>query len=359
LEAQVQRNQWFSCDFVVVSLDGPNSYQFALNNPISYSDPMGLYVPEGGEIDFMQSQMGISPSERLDRRVDATMTVLSNPYFQGSAQVIGGCSEAIAGVAGVASVGLSVPGAAMVAHGSDLCITGFGTLFIGESQESLFVQNVRGGLESAGMSPTAAQWTTVGLDLGVGVGSTAWFARLQSSPRTISIVGFRGAGRVDDLLAADAPHPYVVTGHVGYSFDSGKTIYGFGPSVPSNMSAHEAVQSLRAGASYFGRITNDTDSFEAVFANPAVARDGAKQVVYQLDLQVSAAQFHAIRRSHAAFGLNRPIPSIQYGFPGQNQCFNCASFPGFYGLPLPETTGNMRLFMQRLQELGRPWSPVN
>jgi hypothetical protein len=52
------------------------------------------------------------------------------------------------------------------------------------------------------------------------------------------------------LNAVDAPHPYEVTGHVGYSLDGGQTIYGFGPNVPGGVSAYDAVQSLKIGQSY-------------------------------------------------------------------------------------------------------------
>lgn len=55
----------------------------------------------------------------------------------------------------------------------------------------------------------------------------------------MSIFGFRGASSIDDLAKAEAPHPYTVTGHVGYSLDGGKAVYGFGQKVPDNMSAYD------------------------------------------------------------------------------------------------------------------------
>ncbi len=174
---------------------------------------------------------------------------------------------------------------------------------------------------------------------------------------SISLFGFRGAGSHKDLLAADAPHPYVVTGHVGYSFDDGATIYGFGPKVPGSMSAFEAVQSLRKGDSYPGIITNDTPVFQSVANNPAMGRGGVPQVVIKQKIPVTKAEFDAIKAAHEGMGTN-PMDNIKYGFPGQNACtFNCATFPSKLGIPIPEESGAMRNYMPLLEELGTPWKP--
>ncbi|CAH0446079.1 hypothetical protein LMG9673_04749 [Ralstonia pseudosolanacearum] len=174
----------------------------------------------------------------------------------------------------------------------------------------------------------------------------------------ITLYGFRGAGSTQDLLAADAPHPYVVTGHVGYSFDGGQQIFGFGPKVPVGMSVYDAVQSLRNGANYPGIITDDTALFRSVAENPAVGRGGVPQVVIQQKIPVSQADFDAIKAAHDAVGINNPINNVSYGFPGKNVCtFNCATFPSSLGIPIPEASGNMRLYFPELEKLGQPWVP--
>jgi|GEM_PF-3145620 len=175
---------------------------------------------------------------------------------------------------------------------------------------------------------------------------------------TVSIFGFRGAGSTKDLLAADPPHPYVVTGHVGYSFDSGATIYGFGPKVADGMSAYDAVQSLRNGTSYPGIITDDTAVFQSVANNPAMGRGGVPQAVIEQKIPVSLAEFDAIKAAHDGIGVNNPMDNVLYGFPGQNACtFNCATFPTQLGIRIPEASGNMRSYMPLLEKLGQPWKP--
>ncbi len=174
----------------------------------------------------------------------------------------------------------------------------------------------------------------------------------------ITLYGFRGAGSTQDLLMTDAPHPYVVTGHVGYSFDGGQQIFGFGPKVPVGMPVYDAVQSLRNGASYPGIITDDTALFRSVAENPAVGRGGLPQVVIQQKIPVSQADFDAIKAAHDAVGINNPINNVFYGFPGKNICtFNCATFPSSLGIPIPEASGNMRLYFPELEKLGQPWVP--
>lgn len=95
----------------------------------------------------------------------------------------------------------------------------------------------------------------------------------------VSIFGFQGAGSMKDLLAPEAPHPYVITGHVGYSFNGGERIYGFGLKVSNEMSAYDAVKSLLKGTLYPSEISDDTGVFRLVASNHAVDRDGDPQVV--------------------------------------------------------------------------------
>nr|WP_297350314.1 PAAR domain-containing protein [uncultured Caldimonas sp.] len=179
-----------------------------------------------------------------------------------------------------------------------------------------------------------------------------------TTEHTISLYGFRGAGSVADLAGRNAPHPYVVTGHVGYSFNGGKTIYGFGPNVPKNMSSYDAVQSLRNKVTYPGKITDDTALFKAVSARPAIGRDGKPQVVVEQKIPVSKAEFGRIKAEHDAIGVNRPMDDVRYGFPDEGACtFNCATFPSKLGIPIPETSGNLRNYIPQLEKNGNVWQP--
>ncbi|QTH15038.1 hypothetical protein C4C32_03780 [Pseudomonas corrugata] len=181
--------------------------------------------------------------------------------------------------------------------------------------------------------------------------------------RTVSLYGFRGAGSTSDLLA-ESTHPYVITGHVGYSLDGGKTIYGFGPSVSEGMSAYEAIQSLRNGTSYPGVISDDTFIFESVANSTAMGRGGVPQTVYQQKISVSQAQFDAIKTAHDAIGVGNPMVDVFYSFPvrggvAPGGChFNCSTFPNSLGIPIPENSGVMKVYMPNLEKLGAPWRPM-
>lgn len=178
---------------------------------------------------------------------------------------------------------------------------------------------------------------------------------------SVSIYGFRGAGRTSDLLAEGAPHPYNVTGHVGYSLDGGNTIYGFGPSVPEGMPSFDAVRSLQGGNSYPGMITDDTAVFRNVVENPGIARggSGSPQTVFEHNIPMTPQEFDAVQAAHDAIGLNSPQADLLYGFPNQNAfTCNCATFPGEQlGIPMPSSTGVMRDFMPELENVGHPWQP--
>ena len=211
------------------------------------------------------------------------------------------------------------------------------------------------GEGSDGQKWSALGGSVIGGLLGAKGGSVLNAMRKTES---VSIFGFRGAGKPADLLGELPPHPYEVTGHVGYSLDGGKTIYGFGPKVPAEMSAFDAVQSLRSGQSYKGIITNDRPVFESVVKNPGISRDGTPQVVFEQKIPVTKAQYDAIVSAHEARGVNVPMNDVLYGFPGQNSCtFNCATYPSQLGIPIPETSGNMRNYMPLLEQLGQPWIP--
>jgi hypothetical protein len=204
---------------------------------------------------------------------------------------------------------------------------------------------------AAGLSDLAALTRTAT----TGVGDAA------AAESGVSIYGFRGAGRTSDLLAEGAPHPYNVTGHVGYSLDGGNTIYGFGPSVPEGMAPYDAVRSLQQGASYPGMISDDTAIFRNVVDNPGIARGDIEvpQTVFEHRVPVTQQEFNGIQTAHDAIGLNKPQADLLYGFPNQNAfTCNCATFPGEQlGIPMPSNNGMLREFIPALENVGHPWQP--
>ncbi len=175
---------------------------------------------------------------------------------------------------------------------------------------------------------------------------------------TISIIGFRGAARGSG--SEDIVHPYQYTGHVAYSLD-GSTIWGFGPAAGDTPAA-EVLARLAARGDYPGVITPDQNVFAMVAQNPLPARGGGLQTVYEWKIPVTPEQFEAIQAAHDLLVARGAMNDIRYQFPPRTgdwppNTYNCATFPSCLGIPIPETTGQLRLYMPELERLGTPWTP--
>ncbi|HEM7890234.1 MULTISPECIES: PAAR domain-containing protein [Burkholderia] len=180
---------------------------------------------------------------------------------------------------------------------------------------------------------------------------------------TISLFGVRGGGRVSDVEGG--MHPYQYTGHVGYSLDGGKTIWGFGPAT-GDASAAEVFANLKGSGSYPGMITADQDAFIAIAKNPMAARGGggALQTVYEQKIPVTQEQYESILAAHEELVARGPMDDIRYQWPPKSgewpeNNYNCATFPGRLGIPIPEGTGKLQNYMPELEKVGTPWMPGN
>ncbi|WP_247547089.1 hemagglutinin (plasmid) [Ralstonia pseudosolanacearum] len=339
-----------------------------------------------GKEDPVARSLDPSPAAKtLDTMVGSPLAGIFGgiPYFKSNADPAAGYYFAQYGMAleGIGAGVLGLPTGPLAGPGWRAALESPNTLYVGSGAGSAFPTwtNVAGPYSAVGQGggtattvrpgpgytaqdvlprPVAQTFSGSGQVPGTIAPNSAGESAAGTNQPAITLYGFRGAGSTQDLLAADAPHPYVVTGHVGYSFDGGQQIFGFGPKVPVGVSVYDAVQSLRNGANYPGIITDDTALFRSVAENPAVGRGGVPQVVIQQKIPVSQADFDAIKAAHDAVGINNPINNVSYGFPGKNVCtFNCATFPSSLGIPIPEASGNMRLYFPELEKLGQPWVP--
>jgi hypothetical protein len=144
--------------------------------------------------------------------------------------------------------------------------------------------------------------------------------------QSVTVLAYRRLA--DPALAATIP--YGAAGHVGFSFDAGRTVWGFGPRAAGG----DVLAQLRAGGSFAGQVSDDT----AVFAKASQLGATVQQFRYSVS---------SYRAGRAVLGvyLERLAPRLfgaQYSFPPfANGCFNCATYPMRVGLPTPIPTGRL------------------
>ncbi len=158
--------------------DGPSGYAFGDGDSVNGRDPMGLRNALESAVVLSSSLLPLPiPTTLLHPRETAeeVRRTLANPYFQGSLQVLGGCSEATLGaLATVGTAGAaSVPGFLAILHGSDTCAAGFRTLYYGENQDSLTADGLRNALIYSGVSPSRAIYASRVVDALAGAGLSA------------------------------------------------------------------------------------------------------------------------------------------------------------------------------------------
>jgi RHS repeat-associated protein len=180
------------------------------------------------------------------------------------------------------------------------------------------------------------------------VGDATRFAR-GGGGEVIEIYGFRGTGRAAERFIET--EPLIYAGHVGISFDSGKTIYGFTPFAPG-LSNAEIIDVLKQHKSFPGQVLDDTALFHRA---QDLAEQGYRTQVYVQSIPVSKADFGRIRGQVLDEFSNGPLLNKRYAFPGPKGCFNCATWPSSLGIPIPEPSGNLRLYIEELKRVGRPW----
>lgn len=173
----------------------------------------------------------------------------------------------------------------------------------------------------------------------------------------VHLMAFKGTVPPKALEKPDGPHPYQVTGHVGYSFNNGETIFGFGPSLPPGMKPLDAIKSLSKKQIYSGKISDDTAVFHEVANNQRHKHGVYDQQVISKRIPMSAQDLEYAKAAHAQYGLGQPT-AISYGFPNdRGDSANCATFPAKLGIPIPERTGVMAKYMPEMMKDGSVWKP--
>ena len=208
------------------------------------------------------------------------------------------------------------------------------------------------------------------------VGDGAWVVH-NSNAHEVCLLGFRGAGRNP---IAQGEHPLIQVGHVGVSIDGGSTIYGFWPhGDASRQVTGEGISTLdflkfggrradtrdlgnvpSSGGAIQGYLQNDTAVFVRAYE---LSQQGAPTNVHNWVQHIDDINLSRLQAEITRYQTGNPITSW-YNFPPRNSnvampinCNNCATYPRRFGLQLPESSGNLKVYIPALEAVGVPWKP--
>jgi hypothetical protein len=182
----------------------------------------------------------------------------------------------------------------------------------------------------------------------------------EQVPNQISIFGVEGAGR----SFVEGTHPCLYTGHVGYSFDFGKSIFSFSPYAP-NESMSSVIYNLKSPFHkvYSGEVIRDEHFFKLASESTATTRSGNPQIVYKLDIPVTRLKYASAMNHNFSRGFQTELPEFAYAFQTGVNCsapFNCATYPASLGLPIPLDSGQIKNYISSMIQQGATqWKPFN
>lgn len=209
-------------------------------------------------------------------------------------------------------------------------------------------------------NPAARGWTPPQQPESHQQSSSKAVSPASSGPR-VTILGFQSNTELREASEAGEVHPYRFSGHVGYSFDGGDTIFGFGPTRPEGATAKDMFARLLKKETFPGKITDDTHVFRDVYNRPTLAGSTKPQIVYEFNPRHAPMDVMEAMHNHLSYQLGRPIEEVRYGFPypafGDN-VRNCATFPATLGVTLPHDKGNLQAYIPKLIEKSTPWEPA-
>ncbi|MEM8996509.1 MAG: RHS repeat-associated core domain-containing protein, partial [Acidobacteriota bacterium] len=335
-------------------VDGPSAYAFAGNSPVDFTDPLGLYL--GATNEELAAAHGALTPEQKEQFAQAQTASFTVAGYVGLGAVAAAGSPVIAGAGFLGLWALNADSrydeiAATEANPSfaNAAALGFYDLTPVSPALELYYGHSLGSGEELG---TFGQGMNV---LGVvpALSATARTARRVGrglpSSREIVIYGFRNT---PDRAVRDR-FAQANFGHVGLSFDRGRTVLGFGPIKPAGMSGEEFMDAIRRRDSFLGALTDDTRIFE-------------RARYYDLNVEefkynVGTFKFWLSRSRAWVDQLHSPMSNKLYSFPergggGFGPCqYNCATYPTSIGLETPIPSGLLSDVLKR-QPTRRPVS---
>ena len=175
--------------------------------------------------------------------------------------------------------------------------------------------------------------------------------------KNVYLIGFRGTGFRNEQYKDESL--LIRAGHVGFYFeDEPDRIFGFHPTAQAANTVgddQDVIDWLKRHRVLQGTLHNDTLIFQRAYE---LAQSDALTVVWQMAIPLEEERYEQIRKLAEQWYNDNSV--FMYLFPPAEPKAdrdNCATFPRKLGLPLPESTGNLREYIPALQENGELWSP--
>lgn len=169
----------------------------------------------------------------------------------------------------------------------------------------------------------------------------------KNAHKKVILYGFQGKARL-----AKGISPLIATGHVGLSADGGKTIYGFGPIKPDDLSDKEFMKLLRRERQSFdGHLSDDTMLFSQV-ATGQFNEGSWKLELYCLQQTVDDIIFTNVLQQikNQGKGSKYMLPHANFPFPPNT--YNCATFWEQCGVDIPDKSGILREYLSAMIDQG-------
>jgi hypothetical protein len=175
--------------------------------------------------------------------------------------------------------------------------------------------------------------------------------------KKIYLIGFRGTGFRDEKFKKE--NALIRSGHVGFYFDDkDKIILGFHPTgkaIEAIGGEEAAIEWLKQKHTLDGTLQQDYSVFQRA---AELAEQGARTQVWQMGIDVSDEDFE--RTQEQAFEWYNTQKVFAYTFPPdkpKDDRDNCATFPRRLGLPVLDPVGQIKDYVQVLQEGRQVWLP--
>ena len=194
-----------------------------------------------------------------------------------------------------------------------------------------------------------------------------------SNASLVMFYGFRGVQTVDGVFWKKLPperyrtvvrelqgDPLLHYGHVGVSFDGGKTIHGLTPS-GDGMTADDLLRKVLNHEPLPAVVRDDANTFHRAQKLAAEGWDlEVTTAALSMDDTTRAAAFGENTRLEAASSAKAPTgknyqfpydePNTQGSHYANDQTRNCATYPQMLGLCVPEPSGQLRDYIPKLKE---------